>query len=78
MNKNINNFKLLIIFWNNYISNNISNFKYFLNYNLNISITDNLGIPIFFNYLNFNLLNVFNDSLNNIKNNEKILLFLYN
>ena len=49
LNTNIKNFKLLIIFFKEYISDTIGKFKYSLNYNLNLSITNAIGEPIFFN-----------------------------
>ena len=78
INSNIENFKLLIIFWNSKISNTIDNFKYSLDYNLKLSITNSLGNPIFFNYISFSSLNICKNSFSNIQNNEKIILFLFN
>ena len=78
LNTNIKNFKLLIIFFKEYISDTIGKFKYSLNYNLNLSITNAIGEPIFFNYLNFTTLNIFTNSFNNIYNNEINLLSLFN
>ena len=78
LNTNIKNFKLLIIFFKEYISDTIGKFKYSLNYNLNLSITNAIGEPIFFNYLRFNTLNVFKNSFNDIYNNEINLLSLFN
>ena len=74
-NPTIANFKTLIIYWNYKIKKRMCCFKYCIFYNLNLSLTNTLGNPLFINKIIFSQNNIFTNSMENLTDSNILSLF---